>query len=294
MILPMILPGIRTMSLLNSITAAILGLGLALGLAATAAQAAGGQRHAKDIDFSFEGPFGTFDRAQLQRGFLVYDQVCSSCHSLNLLTYRNLGQPGGPEFGEAEVQAIAAMDQVRDGPDGSGEMFDRPGLPSDRFVSPFPNVQAARAANGGVLPPDLSLITKSRAGWEGSLATFYTTTLFNGIGGPEYVYSVLTGYEQTPPELADQQPDTGHYNPYFVGAPWIAMPPPLSDGAVTYGDETEATVDQMARDVAAFLAWAAEPTIEERKRIGFQVLLYMAVLTVLLYLIKNMIWSRIH
>ncbi len=186
------------------------------------------------------------------------------------------------------------MHQVRDGPADSGEMFDRPGLPSDRFVSPFPNAQAARAANGGVLPPDLSLITKSRAGWEGSLATFYTTTLFNGIGGPEYVYSVLTGYEQTPPELADHQPDTGHYNPYFVGAPWIAMPPPLSDGAVTYGDGTEATVDQMARDVAAFLAWAAEPTLEERKRIGFQVLLYMAVLTVLLYLIKNMIWSRIH
>ena len=280
------------MSLPNRITAAIVGFGLALGLAATAANAE--QRHAKDIDFSFEGPFGTFDRAQLQRGFLVYNQVCSACHSLRLLSYRNLAQPGGPEFSEAEVQAIAASRQVTAGPDDSGEMFERPGLPSDRFVSPFPNPQAARAANGGVLPPDLSLITKSRAGWEGSLATFYTTTLFNGIGGPEYVYSVLTGYEQTPPELADQQPDTGHYNPYFAGAPWIAMPPPLSDGAVTYGDETEATVDQMARDVAAFLAWAAEPTLEERKRIGFQVLLYMAVLTVLLYLIKNMIWSRIH
>jgi ubiquinol-cytochrome c reductase cytochrome c1 subunit len=278
------------MSLFNSITAAV----LALGLTATAAMGAEGQRPAKDVSFSFEGPFGTFDRAQLQRGYLVYEQVCSSCHAMKLLSYRNLGQPGGPEFSEQEVQAIAAGRQVTDGPDDSGEMFERPGLSSDRFVSPFPNDQAARAANAGVNPPDLSLITKSRAGWEGSLATFYTTTLWNGIGGPQYVYSVLTGYEQTPPELADQQPDAGHFNPYFTAAPWIAMPPPLSDGAVTYGDGTEATVDQMARDVSAFLAWAAEPTLEERKRIGFQVLLYMAVLTVLLYLIKNMIWSRLH
>jgi 5'-methylthioadenosine phosphorylase len=211
---------------------------------------------------------------------------------MNLMSYRNLGQPGGPEFSEAEVQAIAGNRQVTDGPDDNGEMFQRPGVASDRFVAPFPNEQAARAANAGVYPPDLTLITKSRAGWEGSLATFYTTTLFKGIGGPQYVYSVLTGYEQTPPELADQQPDIAHYNPYFTAAPWIAMPPPLTDGAVEYGDGTEATVDQMARDVSAFLAWAAEPTLEERKRIGFQVLLYMAVLTVLLFLIKNMIWSR--
>ena len=272
---------------------AIAAAAVALGLAATDASAAE-KRPAKDIDFSFEGPFGTFDRGQLQRGFLVYNQVCAACHSMQLLSYRNLAQPGGPEFSEAEVQAIAASRQVTDGPDGNGEMFERPGLPSDRFVSPFPNVQAARAANGGVLPPDLSLITKSRAGWEGNLATFYTTTLWNGIGGPQYVYSVLTGYEQTPPELADQQPDGGYFNPYFTAAPWIAMPPPLSDGAVTYGDGTEATVDQMARDVSAFLAWAAEPTLEERKRMGFQVILYMAVLTVLLYLIKNMIWARLH
>jgi ubiquinol-cytochrome c reductase cytochrome c1 subunit len=280
----------RTMSVFTSITVAV----LVLGLAATSALGAGNQRTAKDIKFSFEGPFGTFDRGQLQRGYLVYEQLCSACHSMNLMSYRNLGQPGGPEFSEAEVQAIAGNRQVTDGPDDNGEMFQRPGVASDRFVAPFPNVQAARAANAGVAPPDLTLITKSRAGWEGSLATFYTTTLWSGIGGPEYVYSVLTGYEQTPPELADQQPDIAHYNPYFTAAPWIAMPPPLTDGAVEYGDGTEATVDQMARDVAAFLAWAAEPTLEERKRIGFQVLLYMAVLTVLLFLIKNMIWSRLH
>jgi ubiquinol-cytochrome c reductase cytochrome b/c1 subunit len=290
MILPQDPAGNRTMTVFKSITAAI----FALALAATAAFGAGEQRTARDISFSFEGPFGAFDRGQLQRGFLVYQQVCSACHSMKLLHYRNLGQPGGPEFSAAEVQAIAAGLQVIDGPDDGGDMFERPGLPSDRLVSPFPNEQAARAANGGVLPPDLSLITKSRAGWEGSLATLYTTTLWNGIGGPEYVYSVLTGYEPTPPELADQQPDVGHYNPYFAAAPWIAMPAPLSDGTVTYGDGTEATIDQMARDVAAFLAWAAEPTMEERKRLGFQVLIYMAALTVLLYLIKNMIWSRLH
>jgi ubiquinol-cytochrome c reductase cytochrome c1 subunit len=161
-------------------------------------------------------------------------------------------------------------------------------------VQPFPNEQAARAANAGVMPTDLSLITKARQGWEGTLLTLYTTTLFKGVGGPEYVYSVLTGYEPTPPELADQQPDIAHYNPYFAAGPWIVMPPPLTEGAVEYGDGTEATVDQMARDVSAFLTWAAEPKMEERKRLGFQVLLYMAVLTVLLYLVKNMIWSRLH
>jgi ubiquinol-cytochrome c reductase cytochrome c1 subunit len=286
----MTLPGNRTMTVFKSITAAI----FVLGLAATSAFGAGEQRTARDIPFSFEGPFGTFDRGQLQRGYLVYEQGCAMCHSMRLLHYRNLGQPGGPEFSAAEVEAIAASQQVTDGPDRDGEMFQRPGVPSDRFVSPFPNEQAARAANAGVVPPDLSLLAKARAGWEGSLITFYTTTFFYNIGGPEYIYSVLTGYQQTPPELADQQPELGHYNPYFTAAPWIAMPPPLSDGLVTYGDGTEATVDQMARDVAAFLAWAAEPTMEERKRIGFQVLLYMAVLTVLLYLVKNMIWSRLH
>lgn len=273
--------------LIRTIGAAI----FAMGLAQTAVAAE--QLPAKDIRFSFEGPFGTFDRAQLQRGYLVYQEVCSACHAMRLMHYRNLGEPGGPEFTAAEVQAIAASRQVTDGPNEEGEMFERPGLPSDRFVSPFPNEQAARAANNGVAPPDLSLITKARAGWEGSLATLYTTTLWKGIGGPEYVYSVLTGYQEPPSGLAEEAPEGGHYNPYFAAGPWIAMPPPLSEGAVEYGDGTEATVEQMARDVSAFLAWAAEPTYEERKRLGFQVLIYMAVLAVLLYLTKNMIWSRI-
>jgi ubiquinol-cytochrome c reductase cytochrome c1 subunit len=285
----MTLRGIRTMTVFKSITAAVFAMTVGAYASFGAAE-----REARDVSFSFQGPFGTFDRGQLQRGYLVYQQTCAMCHSLRLLHFRNLGQPGGPEFSAAEVEAIAASQQVTDGPDEDGEMFQRPGVPSDRFVAPFPNEQAARAANAGVLPPDLSLITRARHGWEGNLLTLYTTTLFSGIGGPEYVYSVLTGYEPTPPELADQQPDVAHYNPYFAAGPWIVMPPPLADGAVTYGDDTEATVDQMARDVSAFLAWAAEPRMEERKRLGFQVLLYMAVLTVLLFLIKNMIWSRVH
>jgi ubiquinol-cytochrome c reductase cytochrome c1 subunit len=285
----MMLRGNATMTIFKTITAAV----FALGLAATAAWGAA-EREAREVSFSFQGPFGTFDRGQLQRGYLVYQQACAMCHGMRLLHYRNLGEPGGPEFSTAEVEAIAASQQVTDGPDQDGEMFLRPGVPSDRFVEPFPNEQAARAANAGVMPTDLSLITKARQGWEGTLLTLYTTTLFRGVGGPEYVYSVLTGYEPTPPELADQQPEIAHYNPYFAAGPWIVMPPPLVDGAVEYGDGTEATVDQMARDVTAFLTWAAEPKMEERKRLGFQVLLYMAVLTVLLYLVKNMIWSRLH
>lgn len=268
-------------------------LAVALGLAVTPAVAAEGKLPAIDIPFSFEGPFGTFDRGQLQRGYLVFKEVCASCHSAHFLRFRNLGEPGGPQFGAAEVRALAAGYQVIDGPNDEGEMYERPGLPSDRFVSPFPNEMAARAANGGAMPPDLSLITKARAGWSGSLATLYTTHLIKGIGGPEYVYSVLVGYQDPPADLAAEAPEGKSYNPYFENGPWISMPPPLVDGGVTYGDGVEATVDQQARDVSAFLAWAAEPKMEERKRIGFQVLIYMAILTVLLYLTKKMIWSRV-
>jgi ubiquinol-cytochrome c reductase cytochrome c1 subunit len=247
---------------------------------------------AKDVAFSFEGPFGTFDRAQVQRGYQVYKEVCSACHSMSLMRYRNLGEPGGPEFPPEQVKAIAAEYKVTDGPDASGNMFERPALPSDAFTKPFPNDNAARAANGGALPPDLSLITKMRAGWSGSLKTLYTTQLIKGMGGPEYVYSVLTGYQDPPPELAAEAPEGKHYNPYFENGHWIGMPPPLTEGSVTFADGTPATVDQMARDVSAFLAWAGEPKMEERKRIGFQVMVYLLVFAVLLYLVKRRIWGR--
>jgi ubiquinol-cytochrome c reductase cytochrome c1 subunit len=244
------------------------------------------QRPAKDISYSFEGPFGVFDKAELQRGYKVYKEVCSNCHSMNLMHFRNLSQPGGPGFTEEQVKTLAASFSVQDGPDESGNMFTRPGLPSDRFPAPFANEQAARAANGGALPPDLSLITKARAGWYGTINQF-----FNGIGGPQYVYSVLTGFEQPPPDLAKEQPQGKYYNPYFASGHWIGMPPPLSDGQVTFDDGAPNKVADMARDVSAFLAWVAEPKMEERKGAGFTVILYLALLAVLFYLVKRKIWA---
>ncbi|MFL5259119.1 MAG: cytochrome c1 [Hyphomicrobiales bacterium] len=244
------------------------------------------QRPAKDISYSFEGPFGVFDKAEIQRGYKVYKEVCSNCHSMNLMYFRNLSQPGGPGFTEEQVKTLAASFNVQDGPDESGNMFTRPGLPSDRFPAPFANEQAARAANGGSLPPDLSLITKARAGWYGTFNQF-----LNGIGGPQYVYSVLTGYEQPSADLAKGQPEGKYYNPYFAAGPWIGMPPPLSDGQVTFDDGAPNKVADMARDVSAFLAWVAEPKMEERKGAGFTVIIYLALLAVLFYLVKQKVWA---
>lgn len=252
-----------------------------------AASAAEIRQAAKDIDFSFEGPFGTFDRGQLQRGYKVYKEVCSNCHSMKQMVFRNLNQPGGPGFSGAQVQALAATYTIQDIND-QGEPFDRQRIPSDRFPSPFPNDQAARVANGGALPPDLSLITKARAGWTGTFAQ-----LFYGMGGPEYVYSLLTGYEEPPTELASSAPEGKHFNPYFENGPWIGMAPPLTDGQVTFDDGSPNTVDAMARDVAAFLAWSGEPKMEERKGLGFSVVIYLAILTLLLYLVKRKIWTRV-
>ena len=276
------------MTLLKTLAIAAAGLVLSFG----AVQAAEGQKPAKDISFSFEGPFGTFDRAQLQRGYKVYKEVCAACHAMKYVSFRNLSQPGGPEFSEEQVKVLAAGYNVQDGPDANGEMFERPALPSDRFPSPFPNDQAARAANGGAYPSDLSLITKYRPGWYGTF-----NQLVNGIGGPQYVYSVLTGYvadEEIPEELKGEQPEGKHYNPYFANGHWIGMPPPLTDDQVTYDDGTPATVDQMARDVSAFLAWTAEPKMEERKQTGFMVLIYLGILALLLYLVKKRIWANAH
>ena len=248
-----------------------------------------GPTPAKNYSFSFEGVFGTFDRAQLQRGYLVYKEVCAACHGLKRVYYRNLAEPGGPEFTVEQVKAIAAEAEVNDGPDSEGEMFDRPGKPSDNFVSPYPNDEAPKAGNNGALPPDLSLITKARSGWHGSLKSLYLYSLFNGSGGPEYVASLMSGYKEAP---HGEEKEGLNYNPYFTGN-WIAMPSPLSDDGVEYGDGTKATVEQQAKDVAVFLTWAAEPKMEERKKLGLMVLLYMAVFSVLLYLVKKAIWSNV-
>ena len=224
------------------------------------------------VNWSFKELTGKFDRASLQRGFQVYKEVCASCHSMQYLSYRNLGEPGGPEFTQEEVKAIAASVEIEDGPDSQGEMFTRPGKPSDRFKSPYPNVEASTVANGGAYPPDMSVLVKARP------------------GGADYMYSVLMGYEEPP---AGMKLDDGvYYNKYMIGQK-IKMSSPLSDGIVEYSDGTEATMDQMAKDVTTFLAWAAEPELEERHRVGFKVIIYLILLTILVYLSMKKIWSRI-
>ncbi len=271
---------------------AAIALGTSLVLGGTAAVAAGKQKNAEDISFSFEGVFGNFDRAQLQRGFLVYKEVCAACHSLDQMSYRNLAQPGGPELSVDQVKAIAAESTVMDGPDSEGEMVERPGLPADKFASPFPNREAAMAANGGAYPVDLSLITKKREGFHFPWYVSPFIKLVKGNGGPEYVRSVLMGYEEPPAEAAKDAPEGKSYNPYFSAGPWISMAPPLSEDAVEYADGTKASVEQMSTDVAAFLTWAGEPKMEQRKSMGFQVVLYLVILSLLLFLTKKRVWGR--
>jgi ubiquinol-cytochrome c reductase cytochrome c1 subunit len=223
-------------------------------------------------DWSFKGLFGKFDRASLQRGYQVYTEVCSSCHSMKYLSYRNLGEKGGPEFSEAEVKAIAASFEVTDGPNAEGEMFLRPAKLSDKFVKPYENVKAAEAANGGAYPPDMSVLVKARS------------------GGVDYIYSLLQGYDDAPSGMILD--DGVHYNKYMYGNK-IKMSAPLSEGIVEYGDGTEATVEQMSKDVTTFLMWAAEPHLESRHQMGFKAILYLIVLTILVYFSMKKIWSRV-
>ena len=255
---------------------------------APAAFASEGQKSAKDIWYSFEGPFGTFDKAQLQRGYKVYKEVCSSCHAMSLVSFRNLADEGGPGFSDEQVKVLAAEYKINADPDSNGDVAERNRLPADRFPSPYPNEETARASNGGAYPPDLSLITKSRAGWYGTF-----NQLWNGIGGSQYVYSVLTGYEEPNEELAKEQPEGKYYNPYFVSGHWIGMPQPIADGVVTFDDGAPNTTDDIARDVSAFLAWTAEPKMEERKRLGFMSMIYLIGLAGLLYLVKQKVWRNV-
>jgi len=245
------------------------------------------EKTAKPIGFSFEGPFGKFDKAQLQRGYKVYKEVCSNCHSLKFVAFRNLADKGGPGYNEEQVKALAASFKIHDVND-KGEDFTRAGLASDYMPSPFAT-PAAAAASLGAAPPDLSLITKAREGWHGTF-----NQLANGIGGPQYVYSLLTGYEEPPAALAKEAPEGKYYNPYFQNGEWISMTPPLADGLVTFDDGAPNKVADMAKDVSAFLAWTAEPKMEERKQTGFQVLIYLLILAGLLYAVKRKIWADVH
>jgi cytochrome c1 len=242
--------------------------------------------------WSFSGPFGTYDQAQLQRGFKVYREVCSSCHSIKLLAFRNLADPGGPDFTEAQAATVAASFQVTDGPNDKGEMFQRPGKLADYFPPPFPNDQAARAALGGGLPPDMSVLAKARSHEAGFPRFIFDAFTQYQEAGPDYIHAILTGYEEQPPAGFTLAPGT-QYNKYFPGHA-IAMPKPLSDGQVEYTDGTPATVDQYAKDISAFLMWAAEPKLDERKRLGFQVFVYLIVLTGLLYFTKRRVWHDVH
>lgn len=221
-------------------------------------------------EWSFEGPLGTYDRASMQRGLQVYKEVCAGCHSLNYIYYRNLADLG---YTPDQIKAFAAENEVEDGPNDEGEMFTRPALASDRFVKPFPNDNAARAGNGGALPPDLSLIVESR------------------VGGPNYLYALLTGYAD-PPSGVDVM-EGMNYNKYFPGHQ-IAMAAPLSEDGVEYGDGTKASVEQQARDVVTFLAWASEPNMEARKEMGLKVMLFLLVFTALLIAVKKRVWADVH
>lgn len=252
--------------------AAVVALAIALpGIAHAADDGHGTAIEAQE--WSFAPPFGHFDRAQLQRGYKVYQFVCANCHSMNLLSYRNLGQPGGPQFSEAAVKALAAQAQISDGPNEKGEMYLRPGKPSDHFKAPYANEQAARNANNGALPPDLSVIAKARP------------------GGPDYLYALMTGYEEAPHDM--KMSKGMHYNAAFPGHQ-IAMPNPLSDGVVEYTDGTEPTVKNYAKDVSAFLMWAAEPTLEQRYKVGARIMIFLIVFAVIMFLAKKAVWGPIH
>jgi ubiquinol-cytochrome c reductase cytochrome c1 subunit len=266
--------------------AAVVG---ALGFAQPAS-AAGEAEKPPQMEWSWTGPFGTFDRASAQRGLQVYTQVCSSCHGLEQVAYRNLTALG---YTEDQVKEFAAQFEVQDGPDEFGDMFFRPAEPSDKFVSPFPNEQAARAANGGAYPVDLSLIAKNRAhGFGGIGQNFLAMLQIKGSSsGADYIHALLgLGYVDAPEDV-NLLPGQW-YNKYMPGGA-IAMPPPIYPDGVEYEDGTEATVEQQAYDVATFLAWAAEPTLEQRKQTGVGVLIFLALFTGLMIAVKRQTWANV-
>tara|TARA_B100001540_G_scaffold297295_1_gene299771 strand:+ start:892 stop:1671 length:780 start_codon:yes stop_codon:yes gene_type:complete len=224
------------------------------------------------INWSFNGLFGKFDRGSLQRGYQVYSEVCAACHSMKYLSYRNLSEKGGPEFSVEQAKAIAASFEITDGPNADGEMFTRPGKLSDKFLMPYENDKAAQAANGGAYPPDMSVLVKARG------------------GGANYIYSLLLGYEDPPSGMTLD--DGVYYNKYMYGNQ-IKMAAPLSEGLIEYGDGTEASIEQMSKDVTTFLMWAAEPHLEARHRLGFKAIVYLIILTALVYFSMKKIWSRV-
>jgi len=283
--------GSKTAPMVSTVIALAIAGSLFAG-SATDARAAEHNDVPPSVKWSFAGPVGTFDRGSLQRGLKVYKEVCAACHSLNYVAFRNLADAGGPGFSTAQAAAFASEYKVKDGPNDQGEMFERPGRPADYFPAPFPNEQAARAANGGAAPPDLSLITKARSyerGFPQFIFDFFTQFQEQG---PNYVNALLQGFDEKVP--ADVTiPQGSYYNKYFPGHA-IKMPKPLSDGQVTFDDGSPATVAQYAHDVTTFLMWAAEPHMEARKRLGLQVFVFLILLTGLLYFTKKKVWADAH
>jgi ubiquinol-cytochrome c reductase cytochrome b/c1 subunit len=277
---------------MKALLAAVVAISIS-GVAPTIAADDHGATQPLRQKWSFWGPVGTYDQAQLQRGFKVYREVCSVCHGLNLLSFRNLGQPGGPGYSEAQVKQIASEYKVQDGPNDQGEMFERDGRPADRFPPPWPNENAARARYNAV-PPDMSVIAKAR-GYERGFPLFIVDAL-PGFSyqehGVDYVVALLKGYKDKPPSGVTLAAG-GNYNEYFPGHS-IAMPPPLTDGRVDYTDGTKNDLDQQAKDVAAFMMWAAEPHLEARKRIGFQVMIFLLIFAGLMYFTKKRVWRDVH
>jgi ubiquinol-cytochrome c reductase cytochrome b/c1 subunit len=266
---------------------------VAAGVTAAAVGPAAAQTEAatpSQLKWSFAGPFGKFNEAQLQRGFKIYREVCSSCHSLSLLSIGSLAEAGGPGFSEAQVTQIASEYKIAD-LDDKGQPLERAGRPADHFPPPFPNALAAAAANG-VAPPDMSTLAKARGYSRGFPFFIFDAFMQYQEQGPDYIAALLMGYKD-PPLAGFTLPASGHYNEYFPGHN-IAMPPPLTDGQVTYDDGSPQTLVQYSQDVAAFLMWAAEPKLVQRKRIGFQVIIFLGVLTGLLYLTKKKVWSSVH
>jgi ubiquinol-cytochrome c reductase cytochrome b/c1 subunit len=242
------------------------------------------------LKWSFAGPFGKYDEAQLQRGFKIYREVCANCHSMDMVAFRNLADAGGPGFTEAQVEAVAAEYKIKD-LDDLGNQIERAGRPADHFPAPFANELAAKSANGGTAPPDMSTLAKARSYGRG-----FPWWVFDMIGqyqeqGPDYIAAIVSGFMDAPKGF--NLPPTGHYNEYFPGHN-IAMPPPLQDGQVKYDDGSPETVAQYSKDVAAFLMWAAEPHLDARKRIGFQVFIFLIVFAGLMYFTKKKVWSAAH
>ena len=291
----------------NKVRALVAACALAVSTAGALA-AGGGGYHIEKQDWSFSGPFGTYDKAQLQRGFQIYKEVCASCHGLKYVAFRNLGDEGALGYSEDQIKALAAEYEVEDGPDSEGEMFFRAGKPFDYFPSPYPNDEAAKASNGGALPPDLSLITKARAGNVGPDVHFGGQILRDFLNdmirmvwhpitgyqeyGADYLYALLTHYEETPPELEEEVGDL-YYNPAFIAGNKLAMAPPLDDELIDYTDGSPMTTEQYAADVTAFLMWAAEPKLEERKKVGINALIFLVVFAGLMFFTKRKLWSSV-